>query len=1195
MHVSTNYDRLIGKIDEFIRKYYLNKIVRGSIYLAASLFASYILVTLAEYYGNFSPLVRTLLFYSFIGLNIFILARWIVIPGLSYFRLGKSLSYDQASAIIGTNFSNVQDKLLNTLQLKKLAGENPSRSSLIEAGIDQKIAELSPVPFASAVKLKENRRYIKYAAVPFLVILVIAFTAPSIFSESTERLLAYNKKFVKKAPFSFVILNDKLSAVQGEDFVLEVKLTGNEIPRDIYVEDGPNTFRLDKESIVKFSYTFKNVQQTKNIRLHAGEFSSDDYTLNVKKRPSLMNADVYLEYPAYLGKQNETVSNAGDLIVPAGTRINWTFKTQNTSSIRLGISDRIVNLQPSGNNGFKFGYRAMTSGNYFILPENNEVTNSDSVSYKLDVIPDLSPVIEMNEQADSVNTKVLYFVGQVNDDHGFSRLNFNYRVLDPSATTKNNVKAVPFQKNGLQSNFFFAWNTGDIQVKPGEQLEYYFEVFDNDGVNGPKSSRTAVKTMRLPTEAEMQKAIEASSEAVKNQMEQAIRKASQIEKDAKKINQDLMNKKELSFEEKKQIEKLLEKQSELENLVKNIQKENKQNNFNQQNQNREQSKELLEKQKQIEDLFNNVLDEKTREMLKNIQRMLEQNNKNMTQQELSKMQMDNKSLQKELDRILELYKQLEFDQKLAQTIDQLKEQAKEQKKLSEQSAPKDKDGTKDKDAAKNKDESGKNPQDQADKNKNQEKPDSQRQKEADAQKQQNQDAQKQPNADQQKQNAAQEQKKLTPEEQKQKQDELNKAFEDLKEQLKELEKKNEELSDKGNFKNPENQQEKIQQQQQQSSKNLEKKDMRKASESQEDAAEEMEKLSEKLEQMQQEQEEQENEVNMQDLREILDKLVTSSFDQEKVMQTLKNTRTGDPSYVNLTQKQKDILDNLKSVQDSLYELSKKVPQIQSVVNKEIRDINLNIQSALSLLAERRTPEASSAQQYAMTAINNLALMLSEAQEQMQNAKQQKGKPGKGKSKRPSLSQLSKMQQQLNQNMQKAREQMQREGQQPGRQPGQQPGQRPGQGQGQGNGQMSEQLARMAREQQMIRQALQEINREQNKDGKNGLGNLDQMAKEMEQSETDLVNKRIQQETLIRQQEILTKLLDAEKAEREREEDNKRESKEGKDMAPNYKLVLEQYKKIKQRETELLKTVPPSLNSFYKIKVGDYFKSLNSGK
>jgi hypothetical protein len=175
-----------------------------------------------------------------------------------------------------------------------------------------------------------------------------------------------------------------------------------------------------------------------------------------------------------------------------------------------------------------------------------------------------------------------------------------------------------------------------------------------------------------------------------------------------------------------------------------------------------------------------------------------------------------------------------------------------------------------------------------------------------------------------------------------------------------------------------------------------------------------------------------------------------------------------------------------------------------------------------------------------------------------------------------------MQETLNKNMQKAREEMQKQGQQ---QSGQQ---------GNRSSTMSEKLAKMAKEQQMIRQAMQEINRIENKDGKAALGNLDKLVKEMEQTEIDLVNKRIKQETLSRQQEILSKLLEADKAEQEREEDQKRESREGANQTPMNPIILQEYIKIKQKETDLLKTVPPSLNSFYKLKVGEYFKFLNSG-
>jgi len=1104
-----NYVYLINKIDGFIRKFYLNKVVKGSIFLASSLFAAFIVVTTAEYLGHFDPIVRSILFYSFIAGNLFVITTYLLIPLLSYFRLGKTLSHEQASAIIGQHFAPVKDKLLNTLQLKKLSDSNHEQRSLIDASINQKITELRPVPFTSAIHLKDNRKYLKYAVAPMAVIVFIFFASPSILSESTERLIFHNKRFIKKAPFSFEILNKNLSAVQGSDFTLMVKLSGNEIPSELYLEDGLNTFKLNRENIIRFNYTFKNLQKNKKIRIRGGEFSSNDYLLEVKAKPSIINFEVFIKYPAYLNKSNEIFENSGDMSVPEGSIINWKFKAQNSEQLDIKIDNKSFLISESDDNIFSFTYKAIKNQIYSIKPINRGVESSQSVGYQLRVIPDLTPAIEVNEKQDSVNNKLLYFIGQINDDHGFSKLTFNYRLLsqDPGNKIKPILKSVDFDKNALQSNFIHAWNATESGAGPGEEVEYYFEVFDNDGVNGPKSSRSAIKTLKIPSEKEVEEKLEKNTEQIKEKMEQAIKKSAQVDKEAKKLNQELLNKKNLSYEEKKQIEKLLQKQTDLEELVKEIQKENKQNQFEQ----NEQNEQILEKQKQIENLFNNVLDEKTKEILKNIEKLLDKNNNNQTREELSKMQMDNKSLQKELDRILELYKQLEFDQKLNETIEKLNELAKEQEALSEKSLEKNADIQKLKDE----------------------------------------------------------------------QNVLKEEFKELESELNKLEQKNEELEQKNNFENPEKEQEQIEKQQKESSENLEKKDQKKSAQNQKSAADKMKELSKKLEKMQEEGEEKENEVNAKELREVLENLLSSSFDQEKTMQEVRNISTSDPGYVMQTQRQKDIQINLKMIEDSLFSLSKKVPQIQSVVNKEIQTINLNVSKAIESLGERRTAEANRNQQFAMTSINNLALMLNEALEQLQQSQQNSKPGGKGK-KKQSLSQLSKMQEALNKNMQKAREEMQKQGQQA---PGQQ---------GNRSGSMSEQLAKMAREQQMIRQAMQEINKLENKDGKAGLGNLDKLVKEMEQTETDLVNKKIKQETLTRQQDILSKLLEADKAERQREEDQKRESKEGTNQAPVNSIILQDYLKIKQKDTDLLKTVPPTLNSFYKIKVGDYFKFLNSG-
>src|ERR1700761_656467 len=142
MQSSENYDILIDKINTFIRKYYLNNLLRGLIFLGAGLFSAYVVITLGEYFGNFNTTFRTLLFYIFIVLNLGLIGWLILPPLLSYLKLGKSLTHDQAAEIIGKHFNDVNDKLLNTLQLKKQAGEDPQRRALIEASIDQKIEAL---------------------------------------------------------------------------------------------------------------------------------------------------------------------------------------------------------------------------------------------------------------------------------------------------------------------------------------------------------------------------------------------------------------------------------------------------------------------------------------------------------------------------------------------------------------------------------------------------------------------------------------------------------------------------------------------------------------------------------------------------------------------------------------------------------------------------------------------------------------------------------------------------------------------------------------------------------------------------------------------------------------------------------------------------------------------------------------------
>jgi len=1102
-----NYTGLIAKIDEFIRKYYLNKIVRGSLYLVAALLTGYIFVTISEYFGNFSPFIRAVFFYSFILLQVGVFLRFLLIPIMGYFRLGKRIDHNQASFIIGKHFPNVKDKLVNALQLKELAGRSPESNAIIESAINQKIAELKPVPFQSAIRIGENRKYLRYALPPLFVIILLALTAPYILSEGTERIIHYKKPYEKKAPFRFVVVNEDRSALQGEDFTVHLKLIGNEVPDAVYLEDGVNTFKIEKENTVNFKHTFKNIQKTKAIRFKGGDFISEPFIIEVRQRPTLTAAQVDLIFPGYLNKKNERKNSLSDLTVPSGTRIVYRIIADHTSG--LAVSQEEGNLQGferKNDSTYQFSLTATKSTNLKFLPKDNDIQDAGLVNFRINVVPDEAPSIQIIERKDSLDKQMSFFIGQVNDDHGFTDLQLMYRVREGSKILPLRSKPIAIDRRAVQQSFFQSVTASDFKLEPGQDLEFYFEVRDNDATSGLKSSRTETMRIARPSVSATVKQVEQSHRITEAKLKQAIIGAAAIESEAKRLNKDLINERELSFSQKKQVADLLQKQKDLEQLVRETKEESQKNRMNQKDL-YEDADAMMAKQQQLEKLLDHVLDDKTQALLKDIEKMLQENQKAGTQQEISKMQTGSKELQKELDRILELYKQLEFEQKLARTLDELKRTAAEQKKLATEIS-----------------------REAADKG-----------------------------------------------ETLRRQQALSEKFKNIRKDLASLEEKNSGLERGRPFDQSAAKQEAIVKAQTQSEKSLANANMSRAQKDMESAAAEMSELSSSLEKAKNGSQTAENRVKMRTLNQILDNLLKSSFDQEKLLKSVRASQPNDPLFASYTQTQMQIKDNMKTIGDSLYALSRVLPQIESTVNMEVGNVGGYINSSLEGLAERRLNEVVKFQQGAMTSMNNLALLIGEIREQLERA--MKNASGQGQGQQKNLSQLIQQQDVLNENMQKAREQLKQNGQQNGKQRGEYA--------------LSEKMVRMAREQNLIRRALEDFTKNLMTEGVRELGNLQKLAKDMEQSETELVNKKIQLETMNRQKDILARLLQADKSDRERELDDKRESRQGADFSPGAIPILKQLEKIKARETDYLKTVPPGLNSFYQLKVGDYFRSLTS--
>ena len=681
--------------------------------------------------------------------------------------------------------------------------------------------------------------------------------------------------------------------------------------------------------------------------------------------------------------------------------------------------------------------------------------------------------------------------------------------------------------------FYFSFNTAELTFMPGDELNYWFEVADNDAIHGPKKARSQVFEIKIPTAEELDQMLDRSSNEVRESADLQVSELQKLQEEINEMMRKLVDKKELNWQDKKDLQQIQEKQKQIRQMMQQMQQQIQENNRLEQKY-REQSEQLMEKQRELDRLMNEVMDEKMKETMAEIERMMKELDKKKVQEQLEQLKMDNAELEKQLDQNIELMKRLEIEKKVEQTIQKMDKLAEEQRNVSRET-----------EQAKGKEN----------------------------------------------------------EQLQQKQQLLNDKFQDLKKDINQIKEDYKSLDPSTDFKVPEELEKQVEQHQKEAQQKLQKGKTKDASQRQKEAADDMEKLSEALAEAQLEAEQEDLAEDAEEVRQLLKNLVRLSFNQEELISAVNITYIQDPKYQTIIARQNRIKDDFRGVEDSLRAMAKRQLQVASAINSNLAEVNSNVSRSLNGLLDMnqsfygtyRNSQASRSMQYSMTSLNNLALVLAESLDQMQNQMRQnsqKQKSGQCKNKKggqcsnpgnskPSAKSMKQMQQELNKQMEALKKQLDKQGKQKdGRH-------QLGQGQ-----KMSEEFAKMAAQQEMIRRMMQEYGQEM-KQGDAGNSKLakeiDQIMKQMEQTETDLVNRTITQQTIKRQQQIMTRLLEHEKAEMQREKEERRESHEAGDLySQPSPAELEKYNKQVKPSDDQLRTVPPTLSPYYREKVNDYF-------
>ncbi len=1084
------------KLEDFIKKFYTNELLKGGILFMGLGLLYFLAMLLMEYFLWLNPFERTLLFWTFIGVALFLFVRFIAIPLFRLFKLQKGMNHNQAAILIGRHFSEVNDTLTNFLQLATRQHE----SELLLASIEQKAKSLQPVPFSKAIRFSSNQKYLPWLVLPLVVLAVFVFSGHSnVLAESMNRVVRYTEHFSPPAPFAFVLKTDQLVVEKGEDFVLQLKTVGKLLPEKVLITLGSETYFMESTQPGTFEYRFEKVTKTLPFYVSANAVRSPNYALQVIETPSVVSLEMRLQFPSHVKRKPETVQGSGNAIVPEGTRITWNVVTEATTLLEWSdfISYQAFSLQ---NASFKFHKTVFQNTAYQVLTSNANAKHYEKLNYQISTIKDQYPTIVVTQAPDSLRTDKSLLIGQVADDYGLTKLQLVYYPEDQPDAAKKSVLRV---NNDVYDQFVYSFPS-NLALQEGVTYTYYFEIFDNDALHQFKSAKSAIFSTRISTQEEQQDQLMQQKNENISGLSKSIKSQEKNRTELEELKKLGKENKELLFKDRQKISDFIKRQKQQEQMMNAFSKK-LEDNLKAFKSDNDPLKKALEKrmenaQKEAQD-NEKALDE--------LQKLTEKLQEEELFDKLDKFKQRAQNQSKNLAQLVELTKRYYVQKKAEQLTAKLTKLADKQERLAM-------------DAGQNKVENQK---------------------------------------------------------------EINKAFENIQEQLRQLEKDNKGLKQPLDLPSDQNTEQGIKEDMQQATDALQKNQKEAAQGKQKKAADKMKQLSQQMssELSGGEMEQLDEDIKM--MRQILDNLLAFSFSQETVMKQFKGLQRGAPTYNTHLKKQQDLKLQFKHIDDSLFAMSLRNPMITERITEEIGNVHYNVDRSLEVLAEAIVSRGVSHQQYAISVANRLADFLSDvlSSMQMQAMGMGKGMPKPGQGQGGQLPDIIQKQQGLGNKIKEGMEKG--AGKEPGKEgdKGATKGEKsPGQGNDDGEDNAKELMA-LYKAQRLLREQLQDALEKQGltPDGQRVLN-------QMKDAEKQILNKGFKNEVFQKILAIKQEMLQLEKAIQEQGDDTKRTAQantarfnaSAKPIAPAMQEYL--------NSIEILNRQTLPLRPSYNKKVQDYF-------
>lgn len=444
------------------------------------------------------------------------------------------------------------------------------------------------------------------------------------------------------------------------------------------------------EARTEHAYTFEAIRNSVSYYFQAGDRRSPTYRIQVVNNPIVTELEVVLTPPEYTSEPSDTLSaSGGNIQALEGTHVSIRARTNNTLEGAWVQYDELprVRVEFAGQE-LSFDFIALKDGTYSIHLEDNLNHETDAqLVYGIEVYQDNPPVLDVLEpggDASLPRSQRIDVSFVASDDYGVRKAKIYFRK---SGEERFRRKSIPLGEDKDRKDVAkkFTWDLGDITLFPGNYVEYFLEVQDNNVVTGPGVTKSRMYHVTVPTMAQLYEQIKEEDARRTDLIDEALSESRELKERIERLSREFKKTEELDWTQQKEIDKAISSQEDIQSKLQDITK-SLEETMQSLSDNRMTSQEIGEKLEEISKLMKEINSDELEKYIEDLQKAMEKLSPEEIRKALENLNMTTEELMKSLERTASLLREIAKEQQMEEIVRKAQDLMESQEELREKTA-----------------------------------------------------------------------------------------------------------------------------------------------------------------------------------------------------------------------------------------------------------------------------------------------------------------------------------------------------------------------------------------------------------------------------------------------------------------------------------------------------------------------------